>query len=338
MFSPPFLENEHQRLALLEEVAPAPFVPSYVLREERFDRISRIALRLLDVPVALISVLDGDMHWVRSAQGLSMSDTPASLSFAGHVIKEKHFMRVPDASEESRFMDNPLVSGPNQMRSCLGVTLNLAPGIAAGTLCVMDARVRNFSCQDVAALRDLGHLAEAEFRLDALLNVQKRLLIKLDLLERRARVDPQTGCWNVRGFRELVAMAVTDAARDGSTLALCYVRVRNFDALAKQHDKGQLDAMRQLTAQVLRKRLPDNGALAALGGGDFCALIPAPTPLAIEDRLGEFTYPRVKLNGPGMRFDLDLQLGFGLALWHEMPAGTTATEIWATALAKLVET
>ena len=335
MLSPPFLENEQQRLELVEEVAAAVFAPSYVLREERFDRISRLAMRLLDVPMALISLLDGDMHWIRSVQGLSMSETPASLSFAGHVIKDKDALRVPDATVESRFMDNPLVKGPAHVRSCLGVTLHLSPGIAAGTLCVLDTRPRAFGRQDITALQDLGHLAEAEFRLDALSNVQKRLLVKLDLLERRARVDPQTGCWNVRGFRELVAMAVTDAARDGSALALCYVRVRNFDALAKEHDKGQVDVMRQLIAQVLRQRLPDSGALAALGGGDFCALIPAPTPLAIEDRLGEFTYPRVKLNGPGMRFDLDLHLGFGLAMLHEMPPGTSATEIWATALAKL---
>jgi GGDEF domain-containing protein len=335
MLSPPFLENEQQRLELVEEIAPVEFAPSYVLREERFDRISRIALRLLDVPVALISVIDGDMHWIRSVQGLSMAETPATLSFAGHVIKDKLAMRIPDATVESRFMDNPLVKGPTHVRSCLGVTLQLAPGVPAGTLCVLDTRPRAFSSQDIAALQDLAHLAEAEFRLDALSTVQKRLLVKLDLLERRARVDPQTGCWNVRGFRELVGMAVADAARDGSTLALCYVRVRNFDALASEHDKGQVDTMRQLIAQVLRQRLPDNGALAALGGGDFCALIPAPTALAIEDRLGEFTYPRVKLNGPGMRFDLDLHLGFGLAMLHEMPAGTSATEIWATALAKL---
>ncbi len=207
--------------------------------------------------------------------------------------------------------------------------------MCAGTLCVKSTRRDAYGHADIIAMQDLARMTETELRLDAMSSVQKRLLVKLDQLERRARLDPLTGCWNVRGFRELVALAVADAGRSQSTLALCYVRIRNFEALTSHRDKVQVNTMRQLTAQALRQRLPDNGALAALGGGDFCALVPGPTALAVEDRLAQFTFPHVRLEGPGMRFDLELHLGFGLAFLHEMPEGATATEIWATALANI---
>ncbi|MES2976386.1 MAG: GAF domain-containing protein [Pseudomonadota bacterium] len=330
MLSPPFLENEQQRFALVDD-APHTFVP----REERFDRITRTAMRLMGSPVAVISVVDDDAQWIRSAQGLDVSQTPKALAFCEQAALEKHSLVVPDTHADRRFDHNPLVVRGPRIRSCLGIPLHLVPGVCAGTLCVMSTRREAYSHPDIIAMQDLARMTVAELRLDAMSSMQKRLLVKLDQLERRARLDPLTGCWNVRGFRELVAMAVADAARSRSTLALCYVRIRNFDALTSQHDKVQVNTMRQLAAQVLRQRLPDNGALAALGGGDFCALVPGPTALAVEDRLAQFTFPHVRLEGPGIRFDLELHLGFGLAFLHEMHEGATATEIWATALANI---
>ncbi len=330
MFSPPFLENEQQRLALVDGT-PRSFVP----REERFDRITRTAARLLDAPVAVISTADDDGQWIRSVQGLSVRQTQRSLPFCEQAVLERHSLVVPDASADPRFSGNLLVTGEPHIGFCMGVALRLASGAAAGSLCVMKPGAGEVVHRDVMALQDLARLAEAELRLDAMSSVQKRLLVKLDQLERRARLDPLTGCWNVRGFRELVAMAVADATRSQSTLALCYVRIRNFDTLTAAMERAQVDTIRQLTAQLLRQRLPDNGALAALGGGDFCALVPGPTPLAVEDRLAQFTFPLVRLDGPGLRFDMELQLGFGLAFLHEMHANATGTEIWATALANL---
>lgn len=330
MLIAPRPENDAQRLQAMEQA-----LCTYVPREDRFDRITRTAMRLLDVPIALISIVAEDVQWFRSVQGLPDEQTSRDLSFCGHVIVDGKVLAVPDARTDPRFWDNPLVTGEPFIRAYLGVPLRLAPGVRAGTLCTLDTRPRGFNYRDIEALQDLARMAESELRLDAMASAQKRLLLKLDQLERRARLDAQTGCWNVRGFRELVAMAVQDAQRDGSSLALCHARVANFDALTAARSPAHVEGLRRMVAQVLRQRLPDGGALAWLGRADFCALVPGPTPLVVEELLAHFTYPKVELDVPGLRLDMTLDLQFGLAFLHEVDPAAAATEIWASALANL---
>jgi GGDEF domain-containing protein len=329
MLAPPFLENEQQRLETMNQ-AMCAFVP----REERFDRITRLARRLLDVPIALISIVEKDVQWFRSAQGLTEEQTGRDISFCGHALVSSRPLMVPDALADPRFWDNPLVTGAPHIRSYLGIPLAISTGLRAGTLCAIDTRPRTFAHEDILAMQDLARIAEAELKLDAMSTSQKQLLGRLTELERRGRLDPLTGCWNVRGFRELLALGVEAAKADGTTLGICYVRVTNFESGPGTVDKGQADAVQQLLAQVLRRRLPENGALAHLGTTDFCAFIPGATPMEVEDRLAEFTFPTVRTNLPGVKLELELNLSFGLALLHEMPAATS-TELWATALARL---
>ncbi|MFO1243604.1 MAG: GAF domain-containing protein [Ramlibacter sp.] len=330
MIEAPTLDNESQRAEALD-AAMCAFVP----REERFDRITRTVKRLLDVPLALISIVERDVQWFRSAQGLLEAETPRSISFCGHAIASKKPLVVPDATSDPRFWDNPLVTSSPHIRAYLGIPLSIAPGVRVGTLCALDTRVREFTAEDVAGMEDLAAMAEAELRLDAMADAQKRLLATLNQMERRASLDPATGCWTVRGFRQLVSMAVDDAARAGTALALCYVRVNNFAALTANSSPAQMDLIRQLLAQVLRRRLPEAGALASLGQRDFCALVPGATPLEVEERLAEFTFPKARLDTPGLQLDLELELAFGLAFLHEATSASPATELWATALARL---
>jgi GGDEF domain-containing protein len=329
MLSPTVLENETHQLEVLSDnyLSPVP-------RDERFDRIARTAMRLLEIPIAFVSVNEEDSPWLRSVQGLPADQTSHALAFCDPQLLQEVLM-VSDASTNPLFWKNPLVAGQAHVRSYLGVPLYQAPGQPGGALCAMHTEPRAFRQQHVLALQDLARLAEAELRLDALTTIHKRVMVRLGQLERRAQFDGVTGCWNVRRFRELLATHVADARERASTLALCYVRVCNFEALAQANGKSGTDTIRQFIAQMLRQRLPDQGALCSLGGADFCALVPGPTALAVEDHLSAFSFPKMTLDGPGIRLDLELQLTFGLALLHEMSPMATATDIWATALAAL---
>ena len=97
MIEAPTLDNESQRGEALD-AAMCAFVP----REERFDRITRTVKRLLDVPLALISIVERDVQWFRSAQGLLEAETPRSISFCGHAIASKKPLVVPDATSDPR--------------------------------------------------------------------------------------------------------------------------------------------------------------------------------------------------------------------------------------------
>ena len=81
MLEPPLPPDEQRRLATLRSLHILDTPP-----EERFDRITRTAQRLFNVPIALVSLIDSNRQWFKSCQGLSVSETPRGISFCGHAI------------------------------------------------------------------------------------------------------------------------------------------------------------------------------------------------------------------------------------------------------------
>lgn len=130
--------------------------------EERFDRITRTARALFDVPIALISLIDARRQWFKSAAGLNAAETPRGISLCGHAILGEDTLIVGNALEDPRFADNPLVLGPPHLRFYAGMPLRARGGWKLGTLCLIDHRPRRFDADAAARLRDLAAWAEAE--------------------------------------------------------------------------------------------------------------------------------------------------------------------------------
>jgi GGDEF domain-containing protein len=327
LLSPPFLENEEQSLGVLSDnyLSPVP-------RDERFDRITRSAMRLLEVPYAFLAINGDDGPELRSAQGLPAHQTSNALAFCDPQILNDQVLMVPDTSANPMFWHNALVTGTAHVRSFLAVPLARAPGMQGGTLCAMHKEPRALRSSHVLALQDLARIAESELKLDALTAMHKRVVARLDQLERRAHFDTVTGCWSVRRFREILAAAVAEAHQKGSDLALCYLRVGNYKALAG-NDRARQDALRQAIAQELRSRLPPQGALASLGGCDFCALLPGTEEAVVEKRIAAFTAPQLAIDLPELPGNVEL--AFGRVRLRELGAQGSATEVWARALANL---
>jgi GGDEF domain-containing protein len=329
MLSPPFLENEEQRLkvSMLSDDRASP-----VPRDERFDRITRSAMRLLEAPYAFLAINGDDGPELCSAQGLPPHQTGHALAFCDEQILNDQVLMVPDTSANPLFWHNPLVTGTARVRSFLSMPLARAPGTQGATLCAMHNEPRAFSGSHVLALQDLARIAESELKLDALAAMHKRVVARLDQMERRAHFDTVTGCWSVRRFREILAAAVAEAHAKGGDLALCYVRVGNFKALAGS-DRMRQDSLRQCLAQELRSRLPPQGALASLGGCDFCAMLPGPQTDIVEKRIAAFTAPHLAMDLAGIQ--AAPALAFGRVRLGELGPACTATEVWARALANL---
>jgi phosphoribosyl 1,2-cyclic phosphodiesterase/DNA-binding response OmpR family regulator len=130
-------------------------------QEERFDRITRLARRLFDVPAALVTLIDAERQWFKSRPGLEVRETPRELSLCAYAIHEDRVMIVPDALLDPRFADNPMVSGEPRLRFYAGRPLRIE-GRRIGTLCVVDTRPRELRDDDVRALDDLATLVERE--------------------------------------------------------------------------------------------------------------------------------------------------------------------------------
>jgi GAF domain-containing protein len=132
--------------------------------EERFDKISRMAQRMFDVPFAGISFVEGDRQWFKSKQGLPIGDSTRDQSFCGHAINADEIMVVEDAVLDPRFAENHLVIGEPHIRFYAAQPVKGPGGHNVGTLCIMDKVPREFGAEDRESLRDLGEMVEKELR------------------------------------------------------------------------------------------------------------------------------------------------------------------------------
>jgi hypothetical protein len=78
--------------------------------EERFERLTRMVCRALDVPIALFNLIDENRQHYKSVQGLTNTDASLDAAFCTHAIHEDMLL-VPDTSRDTRFFDNPFVTG-----------------------------------------------------------------------------------------------------------------------------------------------------------------------------------------------------------------------------------
>ncbi len=129
--------------------------------EQRFDRFTRLAAMTFGVPIALVSLVDGDRQWFKSRCGLDVTEMPRSIAFCSHAVAQDDMLVVEDALLDPRFADNPLVTGAPHVRFYAGQPLH-SDGQPVGTLCIVDRAPRRFTPQQRQALRDLADLAETE--------------------------------------------------------------------------------------------------------------------------------------------------------------------------------
>jgi GAF domain-containing protein len=132
--------------------------------EARFDRLTRLACRLFEVPIALVSLVDSDRQWFKSRHGLQVLETPRDISFCGHTILEDTPLVVPDAWLDLRFNDNPLVTGMPNIRFYAGWPMRREGGSAIGTFCIIDTRPRPVPIPDIRYLADFAEMASRELR------------------------------------------------------------------------------------------------------------------------------------------------------------------------------
>ncbi len=138
--------------------------------EPGFDRLSRLAARLLKVPVALISLVDDERQFFKSAVGLqgpwaARRETPLSHSFCQYVARDRAPVLVEDAREHPVLRDS-LALRDLDVVAYAGVPL-MVEGQAIGAFCVTDSQPRRWSPEDVQLLGDLAAsvVSEIELRL-----------------------------------------------------------------------------------------------------------------------------------------------------------------------------
>jgi signal transduction histidine kinase len=148
------------------EVLRLQVLKSYMIldadREEAFERITALASRIFDVPIALVSLVDLGRQWFLSNRGLgNVRETSRKYAFCAHAIQSRNNMLiVPDATADFRFEDNPLVTGHPNIRFYAGAPMISPEGYRLGTLCIIDTipRPHGLNAEEQETLRDLADM------------------------------------------------------------------------------------------------------------------------------------------------------------------------------------
>lgn len=215
------MTSETERLAELASFAVLDTPP-----ERAFDDLVSAAADIAGSSTALMSLLDEDRQWFKARHGSDVAETPRAHTFCEHALRADAPVIVPDAQQDARFADNPLVTGPPGIRFYAGFPLRTHSGAVLGTLCVLDYEARPQGLTDVQT-RVLTVLAS---------QVMTQLELRRSLAERDAVVLElrQVGA-RYRSLAEHATDVVSQHAPDGTTLYVSpsVQSVLGYDAAAE---------------------------------------------------------------------------------------------------------
>ena len=161
---PPPVVHDPDRLAALHDSGMLT-----VRDDPAFDRLTRLAARVLDTPIALVSLVDRDRQVFASCIGLEgdaaeRRETPLSHSFCQHAVAAREPLVVGDAREHPVLRTNRAIEELGVVADA-GVPLMDPAGHALGTLCVADGHPRSWTDDDIETLRDLASSVLTEIKL-----------------------------------------------------------------------------------------------------------------------------------------------------------------------------
>ena len=251
MQPPDIPETEDQRIAELRSLLLLDSSP-----EERFDRITRVAKQLFDVPIALVSLVDTDRQWFKSCIGLDVSETGRDISFCGHAILNDDVFIVENALKDIRFSDNPLVKGGPEIRFYAGAPIAMPSGNKLGTLCIISPKARTFGADQSALLNDLS-----------------KIVINELISQQAATQDVLTGIYNRRGFDMLAKKTIANCARYGWKTTLIYFDLNKFKEINDTYGHQTGDVALTSFTQLLTSIVRDSDIIARLGGDEFVVML-----------------------------------------------------------------
>ena len=269
--------DEEARLSALEDLHILDTAP-----EARFYRLTRLARRLFDVDVALVTLLDRDRQWFKavSGDGIDVPEIPRSLSFCDTTIRHTGSLVVEDLSADERFRTNPLVTSDTGVRFYAGYPLHAPGGQAVGTLCLLDSAPRSFSDAEHETLRDLASYVQQELRVHE--EYERAAQVQRGLLPRQV---PALRGYQIAGacrparavggdffdwhpVRDGIGFTVADVMGKGFAGAIMMASVRAV--LRSAWDQDTASSALASAQQVLEADLQETGTFVTLFHGRLC--------------------------------------------------------------------
>ncbi len=245
------LQDEPGRLAALDRYGILDTQP-----EAQFDKITALVRTVLNVPMAAVTLISGNRQWLKSRQGIAVTETPRDVSFCSHTIQTREPMVVPDATLHPLFADNPGVTGEPFIRSYLGVPLSSPDGYNLGALCAVDIKPRQFDAAQIQIMANFAALVMDEMEL--------RLIAQTDFL---------TGALTRRAFIAELDRAWARFARQSEPSAVLLLDIDHFKQINDTWGHAVSDTVLARVARCCADQVRAGDAFGRIGGEEFAILL-----------------------------------------------------------------
>jgi diguanylate cyclase (GGDEF)-like protein len=290
----PLPANEEERLAALR---------SYDLlagsHEEALDAICRVVSSVFCSKIALVSLSDTNRQVFKGRVGLEADELARDLAPCAHAILGTVPFVVSDARQDPRFVENPLVVNPPNVRFYVGMPLLSPDRYALGTLCAINDEVHSPSGEEISNLVDLSRTVMDMFNLRRAMSRARNF----------ALTDVLTGLANRAGLMLELEDVIEASRGTKSAFALLYLDVDNFKYVNDTRGHAAGDSVLQLIADTLRGCVRRSGDLAGrLGGDEFAILIPETDEIE-ANVMAERILARLNEAVQGQRYPVGFSIG-----------------------------
>lgn len=221
-----------------------------------FERIVNLASEALQMPVALVSLVDTNRQWFLARHGLDAQQTSRQVAFCAHTVAAEDLVVIPDTLDDPRFRDNPLVTGDTRFRFYAGAPLYSPEGHVLGTLCVLDQKPRQLDRKQLNLLQQLVDVVRREL-----------------FLRRQMTLCQLTGTFQCGSFLRIAASDLVRARAAGFQLACLNVEIVGFRQVNNCWGYQEGDRLLRTVASQLRELLQPRDLSGRLGDSDFALLL-----------------------------------------------------------------
>lgn len=243
--------NEQQRIESLRSlnILDTP-------QEERFDRITRHISHLLNMPIALVSLIDVNRQWFKSCIGLDTNETSREISFCGHAILSSDIFVIEDALLDERFVNNPLVTGRESLRFYAGCPIRHSNGHILGTLCILDYEPRKLNQHELTLLKEAA------------------LLVELELAQESSdEIDSETGLSNLKGFYTISQQTQKICQYHKLDICMVFLFVKGLMSLQYNGHEKEYQTCLSIITHEFKQLFRSSDVLARYDGSSFVALL-----------------------------------------------------------------
>lgn len=223
--------------------------------EQRYDRLTKLCTRLFNVDISLISLIDENRQWIKSAQGFSQRQTERSIAFCNQTIAQEEVFIVPDTLLDEQYVNNVMVTSAPYVRFYAGCPIRAKSGAKLGALCLKHSEPREFSIKDKLLLKQLTEMVEEEIDYNPFLDE-----------------DKLTGLLNREAFERRAQKLLTIFAPHQIPITMFYFDLNNYKRIIQAHGISAGDEALIHFSRLLLETFMDTELVARLVDDEFVVL------------------------------------------------------------------